>query len=153
MYDKNARKGFTLLEVLTTIAIIGILSSVVMVSMNGARARGRDSKRIADISQMAIAMEVYYNACRKYPEALATTAHQGCSSGITLGSFLSTIPTDPGSTPYGYAVGSGGSSFALQATLETNDRALTDDVDGTVLGLNCGASPEVSGAYYFCKGS
>lgn len=47
-----AARGFTLIELLVVIAIIGLLSSIVLASLNGARAKSRDARRMSDVKQM-----------------------------------------------------------------------------------------------------
>lgn len=54
-------KGFTLIELLVVIAVIGLLSTIVMVSLNKARAKARDAKRKTDLKQLQTAVEMYIN--------------------------------------------------------------------------------------------
>ena len=60
-------RGFTLIELLVVIAIIGMLSSVVLASLNTARAKARDARRVSDLKQMQLALELYYDSNGSYP--------------------------------------------------------------------------------------
>lgn len=69
MNNKSKIKGFTLIELLVVIAIIGLLSSIVLASLNMARAKARDAKRLSDMHQMQIALELYYDSFGRYPDS------------------------------------------------------------------------------------
>src|ERR1035437_8952104 len=60
-YKKIMQKGFTLIELLVVIAIIGILSSVVLASLNTARGKGSDAAIKEDINNARAQAELYYN--------------------------------------------------------------------------------------------
>ena len=59
--SKFHEKGFTLIELLLVISIIGLLSSVVLVSVNSVREKARDVVRLRDMDQIRKAMEMYAN--------------------------------------------------------------------------------------------
>jgi prepilin-type N-terminal cleavage/methylation domain-containing protein len=59
--------GFTLIELLIVISIIGVLSSIVIVSTNDARAKSRDAYRLSQIREIKTALELYYSAHEQYP--------------------------------------------------------------------------------------
>jgi prepilin-type N-terminal cleavage/methylation domain-containing protein len=67
MKHTSSNRGFTLIELLVVIAIIGLLSSVVLASLSTARAKSRDARRIADMSQIKIALELYNDEKGYYP--------------------------------------------------------------------------------------
>ncbi len=64
---KNRNLGFTLIEILVVVAIIGMISAVVMVSLRTARAKGRDAKRKSDLVQLQKALELYQLNNNGYP--------------------------------------------------------------------------------------
>src|SRR4051812_30965298 len=79
----TARKeaaGFTLIELLVVIAIIGVLAAVVLVSLNSARQKSRNARRLADVRQLMTALELFYNDNSRYPLPVAVT-----SAGPTVG--------------------------------------------------------------------
>ena len=64
---KNKKLGFTLIELLVVIAIIGLLSTIVMVSLNSAREKARVAKAKAELRQLQTAVEMYYDTNGAYP--------------------------------------------------------------------------------------
>jgi prepilin-type N-terminal cleavage/methylation domain-containing protein len=92
---RNKNKGFTLIELLVVIAIIGLLASVVLLALNSARAKSRDAKRIADIRQIASAMELFFNDNNAYPtNASIALLSSGAAPGLSP-KYIGIIPTAP----------------------------------------------------------
>ncbi|OHA88732.1 MAG: hypothetical protein A2653_00340 [Candidatus Zambryskibacteria bacterium RIFCSPHIGHO2_01_FULL_43_25] len=60
-------KGFTLIELLVAIAIIGVLSSIVVVSLNESRKRAYFSRALAETRNIAVALEFYFDKNDAYP--------------------------------------------------------------------------------------
>lgn len=107
MYMQRISRGFTLIELLVVIAIIGILSSVVLASLNSARVKGRDARRISDVKQVQLALELYYDNHQSYPVASYSSGNASTSLAVlTTENFISSIPADPtnsGTYVYSYA--------------------------------------------------
>ncbi|MEK7608826.1 MAG: type II secretion system protein [Patescibacteria group bacterium] len=152
------KKGFTLIEMLIVIAIIGILSSIVLVGLGPVQRRGRDARRISDLKQVQNALELYFNKCGYYPgsvQAGAACTNFGGAPGdwsavksALVGSALGVnqIPSDPsGGRVYQYGVdtesGREGSGYVLAATLEdASNPAMKDSPSGPIHGITCGGS-------------
>lgn len=105
---KNSR-GFTLIELLVVISIISVLSSVVLASLNTARTKSRDVRRLSDIRQIRNALELYRNDNGAYPLSGGAYAPNGAwtnsndSSWNTLATallpYIKVLPQDPKQTP------------------------------------------------------
>lgn len=93
-------RGFTLIEMLTVIAIIGILSSVVLASLMTARTQSRDKVRVSDVEQARLAFRLY---AEKNAGTYPTSAVGGSEIGVNVAlntamSFYGTLPKDPKSS-------------------------------------------------------
>jgi len=115
MRHTHNKAGFTLIELLVVIAIIGILSSVVLASLNSARTKSRDARRLSDMKQVQLALELYYDSNNAYPGPWVTTWGEGGCSWDSSGrdtdndgkpwleplsdqGFIPTVPLDPQNT-------------------------------------------------------
>ena len=79
--DRNDNRGFTLIELLVVVAIIGILSSVVLASLNTARSKARDARRKSDLNQIRTAMVMYFNENGNYIENGSGCGYNGDGGG------------------------------------------------------------------------
>jgi len=89
------KKAFTLIELLVVVAIIGLLTSIILVAMGPSRAKARDANRQSDVHQVNLAMEMCYNdenCGAGKDQYIDTTAGEDKVS--VIGSYL-TVPTDP----------------------------------------------------------
>ena len=140
MFYKKS-KGFTLIELLVVIAIIGILATIVLVSLNSARQKARDVRRIGDLRQVALALEMYYDDNAGYPSVTGCTSAtwDTMATAIEGGGYMTVVPDDPNdSGSYMYMYGSNGTDYVLKATLENlSNSAFDTDVDGTAQSCDC----------------
>lgn len=75
------KAGFTLIELLVVIAIIGILSTATVVNLNVAKAKARDARRLSDMKNILLAIQIYYENNGQYPPVGGVFAC-GCIAGV-----------------------------------------------------------------------
>lgn len=138
---KNQAKGFTLVELLVVISIIGLLASVVLVALSSARAKSRDAKRVADMNQMAKALELYFNDANTYP-----TAVSGDPSGM-VPKYLTLLPQEPTPADGVCTALNNVYTYAQTATGYTFSFCLGDDVGSKTGGIQSGVRKLTPGGF------
>lgn len=121
------RQGFTFIELLVVVTIIGVLTAVGVVSYTSTNQSARDSKRLADLEQIRSALEICRSEAGSYPADV--------SSGVVCDgdSYLSPLPSDPWDSKSGYGYSytqNSPTSYDICATLENDDKC-TGTISGT----------------------
>ncbi len=132
---KTNQKGFTIIELLVVIVIIGILVALTLPNLFSAQARGRDTDRKNELKNVQQKLESYFNDHDSYPADAAALADAEVTSEEMTG---------PRNDPYTYTCtdNAGGTcqAYTLSATLENQgDRDATGGVY-TITSVNEGAA-------------
>lgn len=147
---QSSQAGFTLIEILVVMVIIGIIATIGFGSFQSSQLKARDSTRKSDLSQIGKALETYYNDKGQYPTDNAGLIN-GCSGGTCSWgdsftdekgtNYMIKIPSDP-KTSGSYYYSSDGTSYQIYAMLENNkDKDIPVDADGNkqvYANLSCG---------------
>lgn len=159
----KSKSGFTIVELLIVIVVIGILAAITIVAYNGLQARARNSVRVGDIKNIQKALELYKIDNGDYPPTSASPSANGCTGGgysfswatdgtwmspLTNANYISRTPIDPanGCTHYYRYLhinsgwwGCSSSGYMLQVQLPDAGSVPTDAV--TAIPSNCTSWP------------
>lgn len=145
--------GFTLVEIMIVIIIIGILASLGFGGFQSSQQKGRDAKRKAELKQLMLALETYYSDYNQYPVNSADYKVQGCATPATCEwgepfldangtMYMVELPVDRKDN-LSFYYESDGTEFQVYARLENNlDLDVPKDANGdpqVYSGVNCGA--------------
>lgn len=171
-------KAFTLIELLVVVAIIGILATVVTLSVGAALAKSRDAKRKSDVVTIKKSVDAFYTDKHRYPLCYATgnleckfsivddsteksitgtTTSLRTADRVSLSAYLSVFPTDPS-----IKRGTGKSVYYAYADIDENHGSLGSQygilaamevLEGDLVDSADTTYTENGRKYYYCKTS
>jgi general secretion pathway protein G len=133
---KKIHKGFTLIELLVVVAIIGLLTGMLVISIQHIKAKARDGQRVADINSIATALTLYHNDFNNYPAWTEGGYINGNDDPLSVtlenAGTMHAVPVDPLNVDdYQYYYQSvDGTDYYLEYYLET------DSISGKSKGRN-----------------
>ncbi|MFA6518673.1 MAG: type II secretion system protein [Candidatus Shapirobacteria bacterium] len=102
----KSKRGFSLIELVVVITIMAVITALVSVSFAGAGKRGRDSRRMADLEKIRVALEMIRQVGVTYPS----------DDDRLVPDYIQALPKDPKGGSYLYS--GGGYVYTLDATME-----------------------------------
>lgn len=135
--DKKSKAGFTMVELLIVVAIIGLLVTLTLISISDIRAKTRDTQRVADIKAVQESLAMYQSNYGEFPVYDGyITGDDDMSLALEAEGFVRSVPVDPidatedGTIYRYYYYSETGDDYIIQFNLET------DSIEGRSQGLN-----------------
>ena len=120
------KKGFTLVELLMVIAIIGLLTATMVFVFSYVKARSRDAVRVADVNQLTKALDLYLNETGSYPVLFQPVCVDGddlVTEELANAGLITANISDPSffdDTDKCYQYSSDGTTYSVRYYLETD---------------------------------
>jgi hypothetical protein len=140
------------------------LSGIIIANLSGAKGKARDAKRISDVGNLQLALELYFDRCNRYPAGVSGTLSfddancpkQNSTAGrvYKMIDFISSLPVptneaSPSQTNYYYVTNGTYTDYVLRANLESSNAAVLDGLPSNSLDSTCS---NATGSKYFCLG-
>lgn len=125
------RPGFTLIQMIIAVAIVGVIGVLVLISMQDTRAKSRDTKRVKDAQNITLALQLYKNNTGEYPQTL--TPGQPLEFNNTI--YMEKVPTNPTPRADGdcldkdYSYASDGNNYVLSFCLSADQENFSAGVN------------------------
>ncbi len=146
-FKRSSQKGFTLLELLIVIIILGVLATLISGNFLNSLKRGRDTRRKTDLQNIQKALDLYYEDKKTYPltddfsfgQPLCETNPQASCGTEKI--YMQPLPNDTTEgCSYSY-ISSDGTSYVMYSMIENDDDrgpGVIQSDDGGYSGTSCG---------------
>jgi prepilin-type N-terminal cleavage/methylation domain-containing protein len=126
----SIQRGFSLVELLVAMTIIGVLATISMANFIGAQSRGRDAQRKASLRQLQSAFELYRADNASYPLAPLPACGQPLAASGSV--YIQKIPCDPQNAgQFVFQYTSDGTTYTLTTCLENVNDSNKDSVNNS----------------------
>ncbi len=117
------KKGFTILEMMIAVAIIGLLAAATFTFLDSAKVNGRDARRLSDVGEIRNGLNLYFtdkSVFPVYPSGITITGEDDFSTLLIEGEYMFDVPADPMSPVYDYVYTSNskGTDFTITFCIE-----------------------------------